>query len=262
MNAYNLNDPTVVREQYRTSSNVEARIALHARFSTSPQPWFEWYFDHFDLPAEARMLELGCGPVQLWDANRARIPAGWDLVLSDLSFGMLERAQSYDLAARFLQCDAQAIPFAKASFDAVLANHMLYHVPDVPRALAEIRRVLKPHGKLYASTNGLRHMRELQELVEQLFNVQDSIQVTAFSIENGAQALAQHFRGIQRFDFADSLRVTEVEPLVAYVMSMRLYQLRGSPVVQAQLRQAIQERITHSGAFFITKAVGLFVAQP
>jgi ubiquinone/menaquinone biosynthesis C-methylase UbiE len=46
----------------------------------------------------------------------------------------------------FAQADAQALPFRDASFDAVIANHMLYHVPDISRSLGEVRRVLKPSG--------------------------------------------------------------------------------------------------------------------
>ncbi|MEZ4608117.1 MAG: class I SAM-dependent methyltransferase [Deinococcales bacterium] len=65
----------------------------------------------------------------------------------------------------FLQIDAEEIPFADNSFDAVIANHMLYHVADRPKALGEIARVLKANGKLYATTVGERHMGELTVLV-------------------------------------------------------------------------------------------------
>src|SRR5436305_15089237 len=68
-------------------------------------------------------------------------------------------------AFRFELMDAQAIPFEDRGFDAVIANHMLYHVPDRGLALAEVRRVLKPGGRLYTSTIGGSHLRELDELV-------------------------------------------------------------------------------------------------
>ena len=44
--------------------------------------------------------------------------------------------------------DVQDLPFPDASFDAVIANHMLFHVEDRPRALGEIVRVLRPDGRL------------------------------------------------------------------------------------------------------------------
>ena len=53
-----------------------------------------------------------------------------------------------DLKFTFGKIDAQSIPYEKDSFDAVIANHMLYHVPDLARTLSEIRRVLRPEGCL------------------------------------------------------------------------------------------------------------------
>lgn len=80
---------------------------------------------------------------------------------------MLQAARQQLGEKRFVYAvaDAQALPFADATFDAVIANHMLYHIPDLPRALAEIRRVLKPAGRFYASTIGREHMHELDELI-------------------------------------------------------------------------------------------------
>lgn len=43
---------------------------------------------------------------------------------------------------------------------------MLYHVPDIDKALSEIKRVLKPGGNFYVSTNGKEHMQELEKLVK------------------------------------------------------------------------------------------------
>jgi len=78
---------------------------------------------------------------------------------------MLEEAQEslHDSLCpfTFAVVDAQAIPYPDAHFDAIIANHMLYHVPDRPKALAEIRRALKPGGHFYASTLGANHLREM-----------------------------------------------------------------------------------------------------
>jgi ubiquinone/menaquinone biosynthesis C-methylase UbiE len=39
--------------------------------------------------------------------------------------------------------DIQLVPYADATFDAVIANHMLYHVPDLKKGMSEMRRILK-----------------------------------------------------------------------------------------------------------------------
>ena len=155
------------KEQYKDASNLDARIALHTRFSTAKTNWYRWLFDHFKLPPDARVLELGCGPAKLWRENLERVPH-WDVTLTDASPGMIEEARAYledaPRAFAYKVVDVQEIPFADASFDAVVAIHMLYHVPDQPRALAEIRRVLRPGGRFYASTNGRSHMHEIGDL--------------------------------------------------------------------------------------------------
>ena len=76
-------------DQYRDASNLNVRIALHQRFGTGKIGLHRWAFDQFDLPPDAHVLELGCGPGQLWAENLDRIPAGWQITLSDLSLGMV-----------------------------------------------------------------------------------------------------------------------------------------------------------------------------
>ena len=253
-------DRTHLREQYRDGTNLGARIALHARFTTAPRPWTVWVFDHLDLPRDARVLEIGCGTGLFWRRNRERVPVSWRLMLTDFSFGMVEAARATEVAASFTQSDAQQIPFRDASLDAVMANHMLYHVPDLPRALADIQRVLKPGGKFFATTNSITHMRELDELTSR-FGIHPGSATLRFTLENGEPILAKHFASVRRIDFNDTLVVTEVEPLVAYILSMFSAQkIRGSEDEQ-QLRQMIAERIARDGAFRITNAAGLFVAE-
>ena len=124
--------------------------------------------DHFvDLPPNARILELGCGPASTWASQMNRIPAGWQILLI-FRRGWLEKraTQWMGKALRVANHDAQAIPFPTGYFDGVIANHMLYHVPDLGKAMAEIRRVLKPGGVLFAATNGLRHMRAGRDPLE------------------------------------------------------------------------------------------------
>src|SRR5512142_1577824 len=80
-------------DQYRDSSNLDARVVIHQRFSTNSYGWFNWVFDQLEkLPANAKILELGCGAGYLWNECRDRIPPTWNITLSDLSPGMLEAA--------------------------------------------------------------------------------------------------------------------------------------------------------------------------
>jgi SAM-dependent methyltransferase len=224
-----MNDCHYVIGQYRTASNLQARIALHQRFSTNPYGWLRWVFDQFRLPLQCRLVELGGGTGDLWVDNQSRIPRGWAITLSDASMGMVsharQRLRSPAVSLTFAVVDAQALPFATASMDAVIANHMLYHVPDQPRALAEIQRVLKPGGRLYASTVGQRHLAEMAELVER-FDARlaswKGPSVFSFTLENGADLLGAWFQGVALARYEDGLVVTEAAPLVDYLLSGRV----------------------------------------
>jgi SAM-dependent methyltransferase len=161
-----VSEQDLVREQYATDANLRARIELHERFSTSPLSYPRWVFDGYDFGAEADVLEVGCGNGLIWRENLDRIPDGWRLMLTDLSPGMVETVRNaFGDRAEYAVADAQELPFADGSFDAVIANHMLFHVPDRPRALAEIARVLRPGAAFRATTIGLDHLRRLRELV-------------------------------------------------------------------------------------------------
>jgi ubiquinone/menaquinone biosynthesis C-methylase UbiE len=258
-------DPKYVSGQYRSAAHLNTRIGLHERFSVNPYGWQRWVFDQFDLPAQCSILELGCGAGHLWTTNLDRLPPGWTVCLSDASAGMLAQARANlgESAARssFRQVDARAIPFADGSFDAVIANHMLYHVPDRAKALAEIRRVLKPGGRLYTSTVGAGHLRELRAMLVRFSPVLADWGVSAansFMLEDGAEQLRRWFPHVSVKRYEDALLVTEVEPLIEYILSGRI---AFSPQEKQDLTCFVgQEMARQGGKIHITKEGGLFIA--
>ena len=259
------NDREYLEKQYRDASNLKARINLHQRFSVNKYGWQRWVFDQFKLPPACHILELGCGPGYLWLENLARIPAGWEILLSDFSAGMLEEARRNLETQRqfhYKVIDAQSIPFESGSFDAVIANHMLYHIPDRPAALAEIRRVLKPAGHFYASTVGDRHLVEIRDLIVKFDAELSSWGRVAdpFTLENALAQLSQCFTGIKLYRYEDALEVTKVSPLVDYIFS-------GWAHIPMERRDQFRnfvarEMKSHGGVIRITKDSGLFVSVP
>jgi ubiquinone/menaquinone biosynthesis C-methylase UbiE len=257
--------------QYQSPANLAARAALHARFSTNPRGWFPWVFDQFDLPSECRILEIGCGAGVLWQANRHRIPAGWRLVLTDTSEGMLatvgENLGGLPQVEAIAKVDAQSIPFDNGSFDAVIANHMLYHVPELDTALSEASRILRPGGTFLASTVGQENMREFHQLLASYVTdtslcLEQQDIAERFSLENGKELLAHWFADVEVRTYLDALAVNEVEPLVAYAQSLAT---GPEPVLSGerleQFKAQVAERIRRDGAFHIGKSSGMFVAR-
>lgn len=152
------------------------------------------YYDFLDWPMEmlryrrirqdlwrglgGRILDLGAGTGR----NAAYYPAGADVVSADLSRSMLARARARLEAAgrepRIVVTDALALAFGDRKFDVCVSTFLFCVLPDElqPRALAEIRRVLKPGGKVYLleyaySKNPWRRlwMRAISPVVEALY---------------------------------------------------------------------------------------------
>ncbi|MFN8491527.1 MAG: class I SAM-dependent methyltransferase [Caldilineaceae bacterium] len=259
-----------VTEQYRNAGNLNARIQLHAHYSQNPYGWMRWVFDHFNLPDNAHILELGSGAGTLWRENCDRIPASWEITLSDFSPGMLQEVRRnlthLGRPFHFEQIDAQFIPFADAQFDAVIANHMLYYVPDKPKAFAEIRRVLKPEGVLYATTVGQNHLGELRALVERFapdlvvtpLGAAETATEASFLLENGERQLAPWFSSITLRRYKDALVITDVQPLVDYVMSTETMRVAAP---EAFTHFVEKEMVAQGGAIQITKDSGIFICS-
>lgn len=260
-------DPNYLQnDQYRNADNLNARIAIHERFSTNPQGGFPWMWDVLaKLPAEARVLELGCGSGAMWMACPERIPAGWSITLSDFSAGMLDSAWrnlvTLGRGFKFEQIDTQSIPYPDETFDIVIANSMLYHVPDRPKALGEIRRVLRPGGYLVAATGGENHLKEMHEWFER-FDAGNEISIfqNPFTLENGLAQLQPFFQDIEIRRYPDGLRITEIPPLMAYLRSSSSYGAAPEPVF-AELEQELNSELQAKGTIHITKDSGLFLAR-
>ncbi|KPP82616.1 MAG: putative methyltransferase [Oceanicaulis sp. HLUCCA04] len=117
--------------------------------------------DRLDLADGQRVLDLGCGRGRhlhaLYWHERALDVTGLDLDFADLGaaidgfFELPPPPETPPRTAVFTVGDAGRLPFADASFDAVICSEVLEHLPDVPLALSEIDRVLKPGGKFALS---------------------------------------------------------------------------------------------------------------
>jgi ubiquinone/menaquinone biosynthesis C-methylase UbiE len=101
------------------------------------------------LETFGRSLEIGAG-TGYFSLNLLQAGVVRDAVCTDISPGMLraleQNAARLGLDVETRACDAEDLPFGDASFDLVLGHAVLHHLPDLRRAFAEFRRVLRPGG--------------------------------------------------------------------------------------------------------------------
>jgi demethylmenaquinone methyltransferase/2-methoxy-6-polyprenyl-1,4-benzoquinol methylase len=99
-----------------------------------------------------RILDIAAGSGDLARALAKRVGPGGEVWISDINRRMLERGRDRlldrGLLAPAVQCDAERLPFAEASFDCVTVAFGLRNMTHKDAALAEMRRVLRPGGRL------------------------------------------------------------------------------------------------------------------
>ncbi|WP_327000055.1 class I SAM-dependent methyltransferase [Dactylosporangium sp. NBC_01737] len=242
-----------VSQYTTTTANLTARIALHG-YGTNPQDWFSWLAGR--LPAAGHVLEAGAGTGVLWTHVDH---AGLDLTLTDFSPAMCAQLRTVP-GARVVRCDATALPFPDATFDTVIANHMLYHLDDPSAALREFARVLRRGGRLAVATNGTDHLRELGTIGPAIGRPGLTFGATNndFTAETGPAYVARCFSGVTVERYPCDLDVPAAEPIVAYVDSMADEPL--TPQQRAAARTLIQSRIDAAGSYHIRKHSVLITA--
>jgi SAM-dependent methyltransferase len=201
-----LNDPALVAREYADEVGLSARIAAQ-QSAAGPDPRQV----ALDAVAEAEpriVLEVGSGRGEL--AERIQKELGARVAAVDQSERMVEPTQ--DRGVEAIVGDVQDLPFRDGVFDCAVAAWMLYHVPDLGRALRELRRVLRPDGRLVAVTNSANTMPELWDLLPGATSRADG-----FSAENGQGSLLRHFTIVHRRDVHGMVTFADREAAHRYV---------------------------------------------
>jgi SAM-dependent methyltransferase len=158
--------------------------------------------------------------------------------------------------------DASALPFPNATFDAVVASHMLYHLPRPSDGVAEVARVLRPGGVAIVATNGLGNMHELFDLRRQVFGESGGGEVSrAFALENGQAMLEAAFQQIELRRYPDVLTCTDPADILGYLTSSPPGDKASDDEAAALLRVIEQAFEAGGGTFTVTKDIGVFLCE-
>jgi SAM-dependent methyltransferase len=263
----------LTQKVYATDETLAVRQRTHELYSVPKINFTEWVLDRIPWHGDEQVLDIGAGPGTYFDLVVDHIPDG-RLVAGDLSFGMARKASRHPNARCITNSDAQAMPFSTGTFDVVLANHMLYHVPDLDSALAEIRRVLKPTGCVVAATNSQYNLPEFEQLIRRTYHLLGAVGPEAepmrqisyqFQLEDGTAKLARHFFAVARYDLPGAFIFPAVQPAIDYINSTRALREPQLPQRIAWddfinvLGEQIQRLINHFGELIVNKLTGVLV---
>jgi len=253
---------TLVRRAYANPGPLQARRAI-----------YRWQQPTVDLPGRALswlrdagglVVDVGCGDGRYLRRMAADRPDLRVLGL-DLSPGMRPPAVA----------DAQQLPLPDASAGAVLAMHMLYHVPDIDRAAGEMARVLRPEGVVIAAANGHGHMREFGALFAgAVAAVRPGETVGTgpafgrrFRLENGPAVLERHFASVRTDSWESRVAIPEPGPAIAYLDSTRASREGllppgvGWDAMLSAAEDLVTRLIERDGEFGVTARSGLLICR-
>jgi SAM-dependent methyltransferase len=271
-NQANASRSQTMNNAYSDDQFLAVRRRIHDEYSVPRVNFAEWALSRVEWHGDEHVLDIGAGPGTYYDALAARIPNG-QLVAGDLSLGMVRLAAERSKFGGVANADVQSLPFPRRTFDVVMANHMLYHVPDLDRALDEIHRVLKPTGLLIAATSSQYNLPELEQIIRRTFGLLgartaelDGRPPARFFLEDGAMNLGRHFFAVARYDLPGAFVFSTPGPVIDYVNSMRE---QREPLLPrgiswddfiAVLRDQLQRIIKHMGELVVSKLSGVIVA--
>ena len=205
-----LDNPLLVRWEYASEERLNKRNAIFRALVQGESPE-DAAFTAVESAHAAKLLDAGCGPGDL--SERFVRDLGLDVHAFDISARMVKLTRNRGVEAQV--ADIESIPFGDGEFDCVFAGWVLYHAPNLERAIDECARVLRPGGRLVATTIGEDNLAEVWELFED----GERREPVSFNRVNGAEFLRRRFADVDQRDIDSTLVFPDVESIRTFIAS-------------------------------------------
>lgn len=237
--SHRLDNPVLVQWEYASEERLRTRNAMYRDLLVGPNAEEEMFAAIAEV-APTRVLDVGCGTGEM--AQRIATEVGSAVIAIDTSPRMVKLTRERGIDARL--GDVQDLRFADGEFDCVLAGWVLYHVPDRDRAISEIARVLRPGGRLVASTMAENNLSEVWDLLGESWGRDIS-----FDRTNGKAQLEPHFARVEQRDYDSTVVFPNTEAVRGFV---------AASMTKAHLANQVPEL---SGPFHAGARHSVFIAE-
>ncbi len=261
----------LTKSAYADDRHLRSRMAIYAYAETAGDP--RWRTSVIPWDGTQIVADVGCGNGydlrQIVPQGRCRHAIGLDL-----SAGMLRSLEDLRQSGSLslVQADAQRLPLPDGSVDVAMAMHMLYHVPDIPAAIRELRRITKRGGTVLASTNSSAHLAEIDDqlsaaISSQLGRPAQAMPALSFTTQNGTAVLSREFSSVTLRTLDVPLSIPAAQPVITYVASLREPALAwaGEPLdfdaVLEDITVQVEQVIQAHGSFRTTTHMGVFICR-
>ena len=266
-------DPAYLSHQYGTTERLQIRLETHQRYSERSDDFFNWILDRLNPRSGSLVLDVGCGAGTYHPPLCAR---GVRAILGvDASIGMVDASQrqanALGLPVVTILADAQSLPVAAASYDCAMANHVLFHVPDQRAAMRELRRALRPGGRVVMATTASRDTSRLvaihRRAVQQLGLTPGPQVVDRFNLDH-LDLVRSVFPTAERYIREDAFVFPDANAVLRYYASGAVDAIVNPPPdashrpkLLAMVGEEVHRIIRQEGVFRDPKPAGCFVAS-
>lgn len=265
-----------LRSLYNSANDLATRVnILRENFQLeTPDPT---HIDALLGPLEKKqILDAGCGigtTLLPFGPQLHTTPGmiGIDASMAVLSFAQKKQKEIGLSPLHLVHASIEDIPFPNQHFDLVLARHMLYHVDDIPQAVREVTRVIKPSGVFMATTNSMYSRPELDEIHRKALSSFPEAQSVdhvsnRFGLENGGDILKRSFTSVQTIPWKGRTTYTRVEDAIKYYTSTVYFQKALDDRTKKEhlknmVAAEIQMTIDRQGYFQVTNWGAIFLAR-
>lgn len=257
--------------QYKDTKNLSARFVLYD-FSYPKVDLYEKAIKALKLNGSEDVLEVGCGDGKVL-VNLEESGHRGSLVGTDVSKGMFKDSKGFckinNIPIKFFEYSSDKLPFKDGSFDVVLSFFMIYHMPDIERALREWRRVLKTNGRLLiaiGSENNLKNRRRLTMQIKEKAGCSKKRFIDSISFESAPSFLNKYFNIKKTKLIKYNLRIPEESLIIKAIESTKQF-FEPKPKEEVwkscmdNIKKQIQKQIKSKGYFHDVAERGFYICE-